>query len=974
MSDAPPSLPLPSNAPTPSSGQQLGRYVLGEELGRGGMGVVFRAVDPALKRDVAIKVLADHRFQRPKARARFEREAHAAARLRHPGIVAVHDVGEHEGRPYFVMDLVPGDTLADRLLRGLRRAELLRIVRDVALALAHAHADGLVHRDVKPGNILIDANERALLTDFGLVHDASDGEGSLTEAGEVLGTVSYMAPEQIQAEPGGVGPAADAWALGTILYEGVARRPAFPGGSPIEVMARIIEGIPPPPLREVDPRIARPLADLVERCISPDPARRPSVTAIAGSLDELLGTAAASSTATRAPPFAPPAPPPARTARSALVVGGAGALVIAAFAAGLVASGVGGGPAAASIDAPTPDLITSMRSVTVTGRATGAEVVSVAGRRTPVDRGGRFQAVAALDEGRHTLVVETAVEPREELARVSVTVDLTDPTLELDAPGPMVTSLATLPIAGRLRDAHPAQLSIDGGPPTALAADGRFVVEVALPDAEGEVRLEVVGLDGAGRRASATVVVRVDRTPPGLDLDASPAIVTERSLVLRGRASDASDVTVRAGPTEAVAAAPDGAFELRVPLPDDGPYTLTVTATDAAGLAAAPHEVTVVRDRSAPGVAVLSPESGTPVGPSVVVEGRVVDAHPPDSVTVDGVVARVSDDGSFAATVPIPGAGRHDLTIVAVDGAGLRTEIRHPVLRDTAPPTITLEPIPERLFGIHQHVEVTGRIMGGAATLQADGVSIGLDADGSFRLPIDLVEGTNERRLTARDSVGNEATASVRVEYARRIPAFGRADEHEWHPWRRFELGAAVTIERLTTDGRKSVGTREAVALGRELRIKETERERGAERATESLLTETRPRREHREELVLDGHRWACTVWTTTLRGSDGEEGTQTYWVADELDMILKVRTAFGGLATEVVATTELKIFEGRRGQIVGTRFNGWASKRKGGEPNAIAWWASPDVPGAVVSFVIQSKDGTGATRVIDFSIPDTGK
>src|SRR5438067_8773522 len=188
-----------------------GRYRLVALLGRGGMSEVCAADDLELGRRVALKLLA------PDAdRARFDREARAAASLAHPNITQLYDYGEAEGRPYMVLEYLPGGSLEDRLEEGtpLPDADAARIASEIAAGLAHAHERGLVHRDLKPANVLFDAEGRAKIADFGIAR--LDGGGTLTEAGTVLGTAAYLSPEQAAGEP--AGPASDVYSFGVILF------------------------------------------------------------------------------------------------------------------------------------------------------------------------------------------------------------------------------------------------------------------------------------------------------------------------------------------------------------------------------------------------------------------------------------------------------------------------------------------------------------------------------------------------------------------------------------------------------------------------------------------------------------------------------------------------------------------------------------------------------------------------------------
>ncbi|BDE06263.1 hypothetical protein WPS_15390 [Vulcanimicrobium alpinum] len=252
-----------------------GRYRLDHVAGHGGMATVFVAYDTVLERSVAIKLLQRRSDAGGVLHERFRREAVAEARIVHPNVIAVHDVGENEdGRPFIVMDYVEGrslqEVLADHALSSERAAA---IGGAIARALAVAHERGIVHRDIKPGNILIDDQGIPHLTDFGLARLDDQASLELTVPGELLGTVLYVAPEQ--ARNGDVGPAADIYALGATLYHVVAGEPPFSGKGPIDTALQRFEG-EPPPLAERVPDVDPELAGLIHAMLAFDPAARPA--------------------------------------------------------------------------------------------------------------------------------------------------------------------------------------------------------------------------------------------------------------------------------------------------------------------------------------------------------------------------------------------------------------------------------------------------------------------------------------------------------------------------------------------------------------------------------------------------------------------------------------------------------------------------------------------------------------------------
>ena len=260
--------------------QAVGRFELLSQLGAGGMGAVYLARDGASGREVALKLLTG--LVGPEERARFLREAQAAARLRHPGVVSVHEVGEAQGRPYLVMERVEGGSLRALLQRAgrLDPGLALPLAAGVAEALAAAHAQGVVHRDLKPENVLLDAEGRPRLTDFGLAR-LVEGDRSLTRTGELLGTPGYMAPEQLRGEH--AGPPADVFALGVLLYELLTGQRPHQAGSLLALMEATLAGRFTP-LIQVRPDLDLALTRLVERCLAPDPAQRPAASAFAEAL------------------------------------------------------------------------------------------------------------------------------------------------------------------------------------------------------------------------------------------------------------------------------------------------------------------------------------------------------------------------------------------------------------------------------------------------------------------------------------------------------------------------------------------------------------------------------------------------------------------------------------------------------------------------------------------------------------------
>jgi outer membrane protein assembly factor BamB/tRNA A-37 threonylcarbamoyl transferase component Bud32 len=276
LSTEPTTLPPTDTAPPDTPLQMVrsfGDYELLQEIARGGMGVIYKARQRSLDRVVALKMILAGALAGEADVQRFRQEAQTAARLQHPGIVPLHEVGEYKGQHYFSMDYIEGRSLAD-LVRDnpLPPKQAVRYVRLIAEAVHFAHGHGVLHRDLKPSNVLIDCFDQPRVTDFGLAKNLGKDAG-LTDTGAVVGTPSYMPPEQASGARGKLSPASDTYALGAVLYELVTGRPPFRAATPLDTLLQVLNDEPASP-RLLNPGISRDLETVILKCLHKDPARR----------------------------------------------------------------------------------------------------------------------------------------------------------------------------------------------------------------------------------------------------------------------------------------------------------------------------------------------------------------------------------------------------------------------------------------------------------------------------------------------------------------------------------------------------------------------------------------------------------------------------------------------------------------------------------------------------------------------------
>jgi serine/threonine protein kinase len=271
----PADVPGAGDPPTPEGPavpQVPGYEILGV-LGRGGMGVVYKAKQTKLNRLVALKMILAGGHAGDDERRRFLTEAEAVARLHHPNIVQIHEVGEADGQPFFTLEFVPGGSLAAKLSgTPLPPKEAARVVEQLARGVHYAHSKGIVHRDLKPANVLLGEDGTPKVTDFGLAKRVEVGSG-LTASGVILGTPSYMAPEQAGGGGKRVGPAADVYALGAILYELLTGRPPFRAATSLDTILQVVSE-EPAPVRQLQPGVPADLETVCHHCLQKEPGKR----------------------------------------------------------------------------------------------------------------------------------------------------------------------------------------------------------------------------------------------------------------------------------------------------------------------------------------------------------------------------------------------------------------------------------------------------------------------------------------------------------------------------------------------------------------------------------------------------------------------------------------------------------------------------------------------------------------------------
>ena len=506
--------------------ESFGRYQLHEQLGQGGMGVVFRAHDTVLQRIVALKLVGVSYVDDPEMRERFFREARAAAQLTHKNIVTVYDLGEHEGRPYLAMEYLAGEDLQRRLARPEKMpvSRRLEVAIEICHGVEHAHAHGIIHRDLKPANIYLAENAGVKILDFGLARPMTS---QLTHSNMLMGTINYMAPEQVRAER--ADQRSDIFSLGVVLYELFGGRKAFDGDSVASTLYKILEEVPEP-LPNLDSELPRSLWPIVERALVKNREERyQQVSALAGDLHEI----AHSSPASIGPPQVTIAAPLSR---------------------------VGSVPPASIASPPTPASGPSLappsvapapgRRIAGVGALVAAVVMAAAGTAWFVAHrsGSNLQQTAQPDTSTASSTAPAQSPPATQPA------PSTPP-----APAPAVPS-STAPAAGDAKAVTPSEGAAIAARQQADAARGRMTESRAAAQAAGAPDKAANAFHNAERRGQDA-----DRLLKARKYDAAAARYYEASGLFRD--AEAAARSAASAPSSPAAAAPS---QEKLPQPGSG--------------------------------------------------------------------------------------------------------------------------------------------------------------------------------------------------------------------------------------------------------------------------------------------------------------------------------------------------------------------------------------------------------------------
>ncbi len=757
---------------------KIDRYEIRRVIGRGGMGIVYGAFDPAMQRDVAIKAIQADAFTGSEDLERFRREALAIAKLRHRSIVNVFDIGEHEGTPYIVMDRIEGETLLQRLKRGRMQPEALAHVgAQLASALHHAHEQGVIHRDVKPQNIIIDGEGIPNLLDFGLARDAAS-DGHLTAAGTTVGTPAYMAPEQADRTRGAIAPPTDVWALGAVLYAALTLHEPFQSGDAVSTMMRILTEEPPSP-RKFTPGIPAELEAIVLRCLRKKPQDR---FATADALAQALGAFC------RGEPVpevaAPAATPPSRRGSSQRVRAGGSSSRHRRHSSSTRRAPVSRGAArpgsSQRVEAAPPPFPTGpvvilglvfLLSVVAGAKLLGSFEEGDVGS-PPVD--GEPATASAGPDAATGSIPTGATGEAGATAPLAATLEIVQPTEAI-----VVTAAERLVVRGRVvltggGETERAGARVRSGEEdeAPIGSDGAFVLEVALPAADGSAVVEVgAWAGGAQLGVAAAIQVEVDRSAPTISIEggSTELVVPLPNWRLKGRVVDEHPAELLLDGEEEVGIAADGSFGIDVVVPEDGtPLERVLTARDQAGNASSAVTVELVCDPIKPTLEVDEPVDGLVTrAEKVVVRGRASDERLV-AVNLGDAPLELAEDGAFVGEHALLTEGEHRLSIEAIDEAGNSASITRRVRIDRTAPKATFDPPPPEVVHGKQarRLTITGWVDEPGVTVTINGKPAKVDPGdperSTFEATVRLqIRRTMKIEVVATDAAGNEAPPVV---------------------------------------------------------------------------------------------------------------------------------------------------------------------------------------------------------------------